>query len=83
MFSAGDWTVIMIQLFVATVIKWAGHSCSQLNAHHLGNIKHTTILTSSCNAGCLLLLFKFLPRTIMTTSDNITVVSWEKLGQRG
>lgn len=53
----GDWSVIMIQLFVATVIQWVGHACSQLNAHHLSNIKHITILTSSCNAGRLVLLF--------------------------
>lgn len=57
MFSVGDWTVIMIQLLVATVIQWVGHAYRQLNAHHLGNMKHITILTSSCNAGRLVLLF--------------------------
>lgn len=54
-----DWAVIKSQLadVVATFIQWVGHACSQLNAHHLGNVKHIAILTSSCNAGRLVLLF--------------------------
>lgn len=81
----GGWAVITIQLVdrVAHKLEWAGRACSQLTTHRLGNVQRTAILTSSRDAGRSARLFQSPPRTIMTTSNNVTGVSWGKFKQRG